>query len=82
MPLNQKVLTFTPNNEVDQILAYEVFKSAARDFDFRIVNVQGTKPATVHNYPFVDMRAIRADLQAKGLATAAIDDFVTRFLTR
>lgn len=36
--LRPRVLTFGPGNEVDQILHYEVFKSAARDFDFRIVN--------------------------------------------
>lgn len=80
--LKPKVLTFTPNNEIDQILAYEVFKSAARDFDFRIVNVQGAKPAAARNYPYVDMRAIRADLRTKGLADPAIEDFVARFLTR
>lgn len=77
-----KVLTFTPNNEIDQILAYDVFKSPTREFDFRIINVQGTKPATVNNYPFVDMRGVRADLIAKGLSESAVDDFVGRFLTR
>ena len=80
--LKPKVLTFTPNNEIDQILTYEVFKCPARAFNFRIVNVKGTQPAAVHNYPYVDMRAIRADLQTKGLADSAIDDFVARFLTR
>jgi aspartate 1-decarboxylase len=77
-----KVVTFTPNNEIDQVLAYEVFKSTAREFDFRIVGVQGTKPAAVHNYPYVDIRAIRADLKQKGLSDAAVEDFIARFLTR
>jgi aspartate 1-decarboxylase len=77
-----KVVTFTPNNEIDQVLAYEVFKSLARAFDFRIVGASGAKPATVHNYPYVDMRAIRADLKAKGLNDNAVEDFVARFLTR
>lgn len=78
-----KVVTFTPNNEIDRVLAYEVFKSPARDFDFRIVDRQGAVPAAaVHNYPYVDMRAIRSDLKAKGLNDKAVDDFVARFLTR
>jgi aspartate 1-decarboxylase len=80
--IKPKVLTFTPNNEIDQILAYDVFKSEQRAFDFRIVDVAGTRHAAVHNYPYVDMRAIRADLAAKGLAAPAIEDFVSRFLTR
>jgi aspartate 1-decarboxylase len=80
--LKPKVLTFTPNNEIDQILAYDVFKSEARNFDFRIVNVSGSKPAAVHNYPYVDMKAIRADLKTRGLADAEIENFITRFLTR
>ncbi|MBL8643294.1 MAG: aspartate 1-decarboxylase [Rhodospirillaceae bacterium] len=80
-----KVVTFTPNNDIDQILAYEVFKSGKRPFDFRIVDVKGTPRSgvsAVHNYPYVDMRAIRADLKAKGLADPAIEDFIGRFLTR
>jgi aspartate 1-decarboxylase len=36
--LRPKVLTFTADNEVDEILYYDVYKSAVRDFDFRIVN--------------------------------------------
>jgi aspartate 1-decarboxylase len=36
--LKPRVLTFKADNEVDQILHYEVFKGAVRDFDFRIVN--------------------------------------------
>lgn len=80
-----KVVTFTPNNDIDQILAYEVFKSDKRPFDFRIVDVKGApcSPETaVHNYPYVDVRAIRTDLRAQGLADPAIEDFIARFLTR
>ncbi len=36
--LRPKILTFTADNEVDQVLYYDVYKSAARDFDFRIVD--------------------------------------------
>ena len=35
--LRPRVLTFNPDNSVDQDLAYEVFKSDARAFDFRTV---------------------------------------------
>ncbi|MSO96923.1 MAG: aspartate 1-decarboxylase [Rhodospirillaceae bacterium] len=80
--IKPKVVTFTPNNEIDQILAYDVFKSDKRAFDFRIIDVAGARQPAVHNYPYVDMRAIRADLKAKGLAEPAIEDFVARFLTR
>lgn len=79
--LRPRVLTFTPNNEVDQVLHYEVFKSAERDFDFRIVDSTANRAAT-HNYANVDVRAIRADLKAKGLADKDIDAFVEKFLTR
>ncbi len=80
-----KVVTFMPNNDIDQILAYEVFKSDKRAFDFRIIDVKG-KPCSpdtaVHNYAYVDVHAIRKDLQTKGLADPAIEDFISRFLTR
>ncbi len=81
--LRPTVVTFTPNNEIDQVLHYEVFKSDARPFDFRIVdNGAAAQPASVHNYANVDVRAIRAALKAKGLSTADIEDFVAKFLTR
>jgi aspartate 1-decarboxylase len=41
--LKPTVLTFTPANEVDQVLHYEVYKSQARAFDFRIVNRAGER---------------------------------------
>jgi aspartate 1-decarboxylase len=80
--LKPTIVTFTPNNEIDQILHYEVFKSPAREFDFRIVDATATKPASVHNYPFVDIRAIRENLKSKGLSAQDVEDFVAKFLTR
>jgi aspartate 1-decarboxylase len=81
-----KVVTFLPNNEIDQILAYEVFKSADRAHDFRIVDLRADRgasgPASVHNYPMVDIGAIRADLKAKGLTDDETGAFITRHLTR
>jgi aspartate 1-decarboxylase len=80
--LRPAIVTFTPNNEIDQILHYEVFKSPARAFDFRIVDATATRPASVNNYANVNVRAIRETLQSKGLSPADIDDFVARYLTR
>ncbi|MDX2221880.1 MAG: aspartate 1-decarboxylase [Rhodospirillaceae bacterium] len=77
-----KVVTFLPGNEIDQILAYEVFKSDARDFDFRIVNQQTNSTAGVLNYPLVDIRAIRDDLTARGFSAAEADAFIRKHLTR
>jgi aspartate 1-decarboxylase len=79
-----RILTFTPDNEVDQVLQYEVFKSDAFEHDFRITEIVGEehRPATVHNYANVDIRAIRIDLEAKGLDRAAIDAFIAAHLTR
>ena len=76
------VLTFTPNNDIDQVLHYEVFKSAARDYDFRIVGGVTSQTASVHNYANVDIRAIREELKAKGLPAAEVDAFVEKYLTR
>jgi len=36
--LKPRVLTFKAENEVDQVLHYEVYRSETREFDFRIVN--------------------------------------------
>jgi hypothetical protein len=64
------------------VLAYEVFKSDAREFDFRIVNEQSRAPAGVLNYPLVDIRAIRDDLKARGFTDAEADAFIRKHLTR
>jgi aspartate 1-decarboxylase len=80
--LRPTVLTFTPNNEIDQILHYEVFKSAAREFDFRIVDASATHTASVHNYANVDIRAIRAELKAKGFSESDAEAFIQKYLTR
>lgn len=77
-----KVVTFLPNNEIDQILAYDVFKSETRPFDFRIVSSPGGSPAEVRNYPLVNVAAIRAELAGKGLSPGDVDAFIARHLTR
>jgi len=76
------VLTFTPDNAVDQVLHYEVFKSDKREFDFRIVSDETHQPAATHNYANVDVRGIRAELTAKGFSAPEIENFVGKFLSR
>lgn len=80
--LKPTIVTFTPDNAIDQILHYEVFKSPAREFDFRIVDASATRPASVHNYANVNVRAIRDALKAKGLSVADVEDFVAKYLAR
>jgi len=80
--LRPRVLTFTPNNDIDQVLHYEVYKSDAREFDFRIVSDATHQPASTHNYANVDVRGIRAELKAKGFADPEIENFIGKFLTR
>ena len=80
--LKPRILTFTPDNEIDQMLYYEVFKSEAREFDFRIVDTTKSRPASAHNYANVDVRAIREALKAKGLTDVDIESFVEKFLAK
>ena len=48
-------------------------KSTATGSISRIVDSTATRPASVHNYANVNVRAIRADLKAKGLSDADIE---------
>lgn len=74
--LKPRVLTFLPDNQVDQVLQYEVFQSPGRAFDFRIVDAASHAPEASHTWRGVDIAAVRADLAAKGLDDVAIDAFV------
>ncbi len=75
-----RILTFMPDNTVDQVLQYEVFKSEARAFDFRIVDVDTERFDECHTYPNVDVAAIRRDLERRGWAAAEIDSFCDQYL--
>lgn len=78
-----RILTFTPGNNIDQVLQYEVFKSEAFEYDFRITDLgEPETPVSVHNYANVDLAAIRDDLKAKGLDDGAVDAFISSHLTR
>ena len=80
--LKPRIVTFTPANEIDQTLYYEVFESPQRAFDFRIVDTNAGRPASTHNYANVDVSAIRDELKAKGFSVAEIENFVSKFLAR
>jgi aspartate 1-decarboxylase len=80
--LKPRVVTFTPANEIDQQLYYEVFESEQRAFDFRIVDTNAGRPAATHNYANVDVSAIRAELRSKGFSVAEIENFVAKYLAR
>lgn len=74
--LKPRILTFLPDNKVDQVLYYDVFQSERRQYDFRIMDAASNQVESCHTWPNVDISAIRADLVKKGWAEAEIDAFV------
>ncbi|MDA8229746.1 MAG: aspartate 1-decarboxylase [Magnetospirillum sp.] len=74
--LKPRILTFLPDNQVDQILFYDVYRSDRRPYDFRIVDADRQTVESCHTWPNVDIAAIRHDLRKKGWAEAEIDAFV------
>lgn len=45
--IKPKVLTFHPDNSVDRVLEYDVFKGPERDFDFRTLDITDGRDAAV-----------------------------------
>lgn len=74
-----RILTYLPDNAVDQVLMYDVFKSKERDFDFRIIDAHTEVSETCHTYSNVDVTAIRRDLLARGWKEPDIEAFCERF---
>lgn len=78
--LRPVVLTFTPDNEVDEKMHYEVRKTAQREFDFRIVRDEraqgGQRPLRS-----VDIQALAQDLRQRGLDDRAIADLLSCHLS-
>lgn len=74
--LKPRILTFLPDNQVDQILYYDVFHSEQRPYDFRIVDAGRNTIENCHTWPNVDIAGVRADLTAKGWSGSEIDAFV------
>ena len=78
--LKPRILTFLPDNQIDQVLYYDVFASDQRPYDFRIVDTERST-ASCHTWPNVNVSAIRSELQAKGWSGEDIDAFVTTHLS-
>lgn len=74
--LKPRILTFLPDNQVDQVLYYDVFKSDRRPYDFRIMDADRHTVESCHTWPNINVASVRADLQAKGWSEAEIDTFV------
>ena len=76
-----RILTFLPDNEIDQVLQYEVFKSEQRAFDFRIVDAGTEAVEECHTYPNVNVSAIRDELSERGWDKGDIEKFCDRYLS-
>lgn len=74
--LKPRILTFLPDNQVDQVLYYDVFQSEQRPYDFRIMDADKHTVESCHTWPNVDVSAVRSDLKAKDWSEAEIDSFV------
>ena len=79
--LKPRILTFLPDNQIDQVLYYDVFASEQRPFDFRIVDTDQRSAASCHTWPNVNVAAIREELKAKGWTLDEIDAFVGQHLS-
>lgn len=74
--LKPRILTFLPDNQVDQVLYYDVFQSDGRPYDFRIMDADKHTVESCHTWPNVDIAGVRADLSRKNWTEAEIDAFV------
>ena len=74
--LKPRILTYLPDNSVDQVLYYDVYSSEKRPFDFRIMDAASHDPDQCHTWPNVDIKSVRDDLAAKGWSADEIDAFV------
>ena len=74
--LKPRILTFLTDNQVDQVLFYDVHHTEQRAYDFRIVDADQHTVENCHTWPNVDISSIRGDLRRKGWAESEIDIFV------
>ncbi len=80
--LKPTILTYLPDNEIDQVLKYDVYRSEKRAYDFRIIDAQTNEIEDCHTYPNVDINNIRKDLKKRGLNGDDIDAFIEKYLMR
>ena len=79
--LKPRILTFLPDNRVDQVLLYDVHSTERRPYDFRIVDEDHHQVDSCHTWPNVNITAIRDELRAKGWIETDIDAFVRSHFT-
>lgn len=79
--LTPRILTFLPDNQVDQMLNYEVFRSEERMFDFRIVDSSTRSAEACHTFANVNVAAVKDELVARGWTEDEILEFVAKHLT-
>ena len=73
------VLTYAGDNDVDQVMRYHVRETKQRRFDFSLeVESEGRRPA--RSVGAVDVDALGADLQSRGLDQRAVADVIARHL--
>jgi len=73
------ILTFGPDNEIEEKMHYHVQKTATRAFDFSVHSVwnQTHSERTLHT---LNLNALSADLKAQGLSDLAISDLIAKHL--
>jgi len=79
--LKPRILTFLPDNHIDQVLLYDVFLSERRPYDFRIVDEDRHQVDSCHTWPNVNITSIRDELRSKGWTDGDIDAFVRSHFT-
>jgi len=72
------VLCFGPGNQVDEIMHYDVKRSATRAFDFSVHSEYIEGARALHT---IELTALRGDLKARGLDDLAISDLIARHLS-
>lgn len=71
-----RILTFLPDNQIDQILYYDVYQSERRPYDFRILDADKHTADSCHTWPNINVAQVRADLAARGWSDAEIGGFI------
>jgi len=73
------VLTFTPDNQVDEVMHYEVTQTERNPYDFRIVRDQRPLGST-RALGQVDVEALGAELRQRGMDDRAVADLLAKYL--
>ncbi|GAB6053577.1 aspartate 1-decarboxylase [Magnetospira thiophila] len=70
-----RILTFLPDNRIDQVLAYEVTRKSDGTMGFAIVDEHTHGPDGCHTYTNVDVTSVRNDLLGKGWSEDEVERF-------